>query len=186
MQTNIAGDRLRGALGEAGAQARREPLQRVASRSGPRPIPPPARNTRSVFTAGAGGSPCSLCGKHRALRGRAAPCGVAVAAAGPARPPAPRAAARHRRGRGGSRPLTFHPSPPARRFLCCPTTFLPTIPRAGRACAALEIPATPPFPIPPPPLPGKTRERRRLGERPAPGREGGTCGVPVAVAVTAG
>lgn len=117
---------------------------------------------------------------------------AAAAAAEPARrlkrrPPLARAR--------GLSAADLSPLPPSRRFLCRPTAFLPTIPRAGRARAALEPPRCrpplpPPLRLPPPralPLqPGKTLERLRLRERPTPGGGGGgggSWGVPVAAAV---
>lgn len=165
MQTNIAGDRRRGAHGEAGAQAGANRYRgRRAAPGLVLPRRPPARSARSVLAAGAGGSPCSLCGKRRAPRGRG----------GGARPPWARA-------RGLSAADLSPLPPPAASFAARPLSY----PQFPAPAALLPRSRFPPPPALPPP-PGKTRGRRRRGDRPAPRREGGTCGVPVAAAVTAG
>lgn len=171
MQTNITGARLRGALGAAGARLRREPLQRAAGRAGPRPVPrerrrpgPAAQPARDTHAR------CSQPGRAAAPTCREGSAGRAVCrrrSPPRRRPPLVRV--------WGLSAADLSPLPPACRFLYHPTTFLPTIPRAGRARAALEPPATAPL-LPPPPFPPalrqprKSRERRRLGECPAPGR----------------
>lgn len=86
--------------------------------------------------------------------------------AGPARPPLARGLS--------AADLSPPPSPPAASS-AAPTTFLPTIPRAGRARAALEPPAA--APPPPAPFPPAFRENPAAAAPPS-GSAGAGSGCP--------